>query len=308
MPLIYVLGGGLSDEREVSLRSSSEVLKSVQSLGYNCLFVDPKQSEEYLNASSSDIVLPVLHGKYGEDGQLQKTLEERHIPFLGADSISSAKCFDKWETRKALVGQSVSMPKGELVNAETYSQNDLANGPHVLKVLDGGSSIGTYIVRKPRADTFSSTTAFSEGKNLLIEELIKGSEITVPVLGDIALPVIEIVPPTDGEFDYDNKYNGKTQELCPPKTVPLDLQEEAKKLALNVHQIMKCRHFSRVDIMIDRSQKLYVLEINTIPGLTAQSLFPKSALEAGMSMEQLVQSLLQIVATDYSLSLESFKV
>lgn len=305
MATIYVLGGGLSDEREVSLRSSAEVLKAIQELGYKAEFIDPRDSQRYLEASKSDMVLPILHGKYGEDGVLQQQLEERDIPFLGAGSKSSAACFDKWQTRAVLTASQVQMPEAALVSQAEYQTHPLRQAPHVLKILDGGSSIGTYIFRDTSHHGPALETIFS-GKKLLLEELIEGHEVTVPILGDKALPVIEIIPPTDAEFDYENKYNGKTQELCPPQSVSAELQKQAQEVALKVHQAMDCRHFSRVDIMIDSRGQLYVLEINTIPGLTAQSLFPKAAAVSGMNKQDLVKNLLQLVARDYNLNLASF--
>src|SRR5439155_118541 len=121
---------------------------------------------------------------------------------------------------------------------------------------------------------------------MLLEELIEGVEITVPVLGDKALPVVEIVPPEGGEFDYDNKYNGRTQEICPARSISAKTQEQAQRLAERIHRLAGARHLSRTDLMVSADGKLYVLEINTIPGLTAQSLIPKSAAAAGLSWKQ----------------------
>jgi D-alanine-D-alanine ligase len=306
--MIFVLGGGKSTERDVSLRSSAEVLKSVEALGYKAKFIDTKTSDEYLNATSQDIVLPILHGKYGEDGTLQRELEKQGIPFLGSGSEASKNCFDKWVTRNILLSHNIPMPGGDLIGENQYKNHKLFAKPHVLKDLEGGSSIGTYIVRDQENIDWNVILEAFSGKKLLIEELIVGHEITVPILDETALPVIEIIPPVDGEFDYENKYNGKTQELCPPFNVNKTLQEQAMELATRVHNIMACRHFSRVDIMIDEQNKLYVLEINTIPGLTSQSLFPMSAKSAGMSMDALVEKLIGYVARDYQVNLELSKV
>jgi D-alanine-D-alanine ligase len=131
---------------------------------------------------------------------------------------------------------------------------------------------------------------------MLIEGLIDGQEITVSILGEVALPVIEIVPPANEEFDYENKYNGKTQELCPPQNVSEAIQKEAQNLAIKVQKILGVRHLSRVDMML-RGDQLYILEINTMPGLTDQSLFPKSARVAGLDMAQLSHKLLVLANT-----------
>lgn len=296
----------MSDERDVSLRSSAEVFNAIKALGCQVEFVDPKTSHRYLTATNKDIVLPILHGKFGEDGVLQAELESRNIPFLGAGSESSKNCFDKWLTRQILERRDIRMPKAALVTYAEYSNHEISKMPHVLKIVDGGSSIGTYIIRDPANSSQSDLQDIFQGQKLVLEQLIVGTEITVPILGDHALPVIEIIPPPDGEFDYENKYNGKTSELCPPENVSDAVQKQARQLAEQVHRVMSCRHFSRVDIMIDNKDRLYVLEINTIPGLTAQSLFPQSAREAGMSMGQLAKGFIELVAEDYGLNSNTF--
>jgi D-alanine-D-alanine ligase len=130
---------------------------------------------------------------------------------------------------------------------------------------------------------------------MLLEELIDGTELTVPVLGATSLPVIEIIPPKNQEFDYENKYNGATQELCPPQHIDTPKQQEAQRLAELIHNQVGARHLSRTDIILDREGKMWVLELNTMPGLTDQSLFPKAAQSSGMSMPQLVQRLVDLV-------------
>ena len=150
------------------------------------------------------------------------------------------------------------------------------------------------IVRDVSAfDQQRAVELFARHESMLLEQLIEGTEITVPVLIDESLPVIEIVPPGDAEFDYENKYNGRTHELCPPQSVSTELQEQARDLALRVHQLLDARDLSRTDIMIDSHDQLWVLEINTIPGLTDQSLLPKSAAVAGYPMPVLCKRLVE---------------
>lgn len=303
MGRLIVLGGGTSDERDVSLRSSAEVIDAIKSLGLDVEFFDPKVSDDYLSAGPEDIVLPILHGKFGEDGTLQRELEARSIPFLGADSQSSEKSFDKWQTRQILEANGIPVPEGAFINFEEYQNHTLAVRPHVIKLTDGGSSIGTHIIREPEKQDIGQIRQFFGDQKMVVEQLIEGIETTVSILDKTALPVVEIHPPTDGEFDYENKYNGATKEICPPASLGEPMQKEIQALAEKVHHVMGCRHFSRVDIMVDNQPKLYVLEINTIPGLTAQSLYPRSAGAAGISMEQLVMKLIELVARDYSLKL-----
>jgi len=224
------------------------------------------------------------------------------LPYLGSDSSSSANCFDKWQTRLVLLEQAIPMAQASLVTKESYRQSPLAKAPHVLKINHGGSSIGTLIVRQPDVVNQKDIDAIFEMENqAVLEQLIDGTEITIPILDKTALPVIEIIPPSDSEFDYENKYNGRTQELCPPVSVSEELQRQAQKLAEKVHFVMGCRHLSRVDIMLDKTGKLHVLEINTIPGMTDQSLYPKAAKVAGIDMPKLIKQFTELIQRDYKL-------
>ncbi len=294
---VIVLGGGNSPEREVSLRSSKAVVEACQNLGYETLFIDPAK-QDIANAglkAESDIVLPILHGAGGEDGTIQAVLEDLGIRFLGSDARSSRICFNKIQTRKVLQDAGLPLARGNVVNKENYHANQLSHVPHVLKDPLGGSSIGTVLVRQLNGEKQQEIeNLFNTTPELLIEELIEGVELTVPILDKKALPVIEIKPPENGEFDYENKYNGKTEELCPPVSVSSDIQTKVQQLASDAHQAAGCRHLSRVDIMLNQASQPFILEINTIPGLTNQSLFPKSAKVAGLSFETLVQQFISM--------------
>jgi D-alanine-D-alanine ligase len=293
---IAVLSGGTSDEREVSLRSGAAVSAALQDAGYETVLLDPSHPDAEFEAeiNTCAAVFPALHGRGGEDGSIQAWLEARDIVFVGADSVVSQLCFDKWHYKQTLLGASVPTPAGELVDDAAFSASSLIRQPYVLKPFDGGSSVDTFIIRDPsQADRAAITAAFMRHPHMLLEQLIKGTEITVAVLGDEVLPVIEIVPPADGEFDYENKYNGRTQELCPPQSVSQELQAQAQKLALQIHQQLKVRDLSRTDIMISQVGELFVLETNTIPGMTNQSLLPKAAAEAGYTMPQLTARLVE---------------
>jgi D-alanine-D-alanine ligase len=304
---IIVLGGGDSPEREVSLRSAKAVAEAAKTAGFGVEQVDPAYDLTFLgNVDKNILVFPILHGAGGEDGVLQKELENTGLAFLGSGSQSSERCIDKIQTRKDLLAGGLPMADGALVTEQNYPSHRLAAQPHVLKVVHGGSSIGTLIVRDPTVNHQTEVAGiFGMGDGVLIEKLIEGTEITVPILDNKALPVIEIVPPANGEFDYDNKYNGQSQEICPPKTVSAELQSQAQALAEQVHKIMGCRHMSRVDIMIDTDDKLYVLEVNTIPGMTGQSLYPKSAAVSGLPMPGLIKKFVSMVARDYNLEIKA---
>lgn len=295
MTRVLVLAGGSSDEREVSLRSGASVAKSLEDAGYDVAQIDPDEGLSVANVQEFDVVFPVLHGAGGEDGSIQTELEKFGVPYVGSGIEASQLCFDKWRWREVMQASGLPLADGALVHSKTYENHELAGKPHVLKPVRGGSSIDTFIVRDVSAAPKTKIAkALEKYGDMLLEQLIVGTELTVGVLGKQALPIIEIIPPELGEFDYENKYNGKSQELCPPKNVGVEIQKAAQELALKAHQLAGCRDFSRADIMCDADGKLYLLETNTIPGMTDQSLFPKMARTAGLSMPELCKQLVQM--------------
>jgi D-alanine-D-alanine ligase len=292
---VMVLMGGSSDEREVSLRSGKAVSEALTNNDYQVTQLDPADEPSNELLKNADVIFPVLHGNGGEDGSLQAKLEQLSVTYVGSDSVSSRLCFDKWQYKELLITNDIPNPYGELVNSQTFWQSKLISNPFALKPRDGGSSIDNYICRDTsNLDKSIVNDIFSRHPEMLLEELVLGTEITLSILGEQALPVIEIIPPPSGEFDYDNKYNGQSQELCPPQNVAKDIQKQAQDLALRIHKLCNCRDFSRSDMMIDSAGNLFVLETNTIPGMTNQSLFPKAAQTAGISMEDLVDQLVKL--------------
>lgn len=299
---IIVLGGGTSPERDVSLRSSAAVYKAVLEAGYECTQTDPADGLSTLDDAKDIIVFPILHGAEGEDGGVQKILESHKIPYLGSTSNVSHICFDKELTRNILQKAGIKVADGASVDRPSYDKHPLRSVPHVLKAQRGGSSIGTYIVRNPNIiDEAKVSEVFRLDNKAILEELVEGTEITIPVLGQQALPVIEIVPPEDGEFDYENKYNGKSQELCPSPSLSEGQRLEAQMLAEKVHKLLNCRHLSRIDMIMRANGEIVVLEANTIPGMTEQSLYPLSAKTAGISMPELMKLFIGMVKRDYNL-------
>jgi D-alanine-D-alanine ligase len=292
---ILVLLGGVSNEREVSLRSGKAVEEALKRSGHEVLEYDPAEGYEGLAkyVGQVDFVFPILHGQGGEDGELQTELERLGFKYLGSDSAVCKLCFDKNAFKEKIQAFNVPTPAWEVVTEETFQNSPLRQKPYVLKPIEGGSTIDCFIIRNLASDS-PDLKIFDKHQEMLLEELIEGTEITIPVLDKKALPVIEIIPPEGKEFDYENKYNGASQEICPPKNVATEKQQEAQKIAETVHNKLGVRHLSRTDIMIDKVGKLWVLELNTIPGLTDQSLFPKSAKMAGIPMEDLVQKFLDL--------------
>ena len=300
---ILVLGGGISPEREVSLRSAKAMAMAAFKADFEVIKADPQDGLAILDEIEKDtIVFPILHGAGGEDGELQAELERRNLPFLGSGSEVSRNCFDKWQTRSVLQKSEIPMVEAVKVTKTSYATEELVKKPHVLKIVHGGSSIGTLIVRNPsKTKPEKLDEIFSMDSEALVENLVEGIEITAPILDQTALPAIEIRPPEGGEFDYENKYNGRSTELCPPSSISAEQHEKAQRLAEKVHQIMGCRHLSRVDTIMQPNGSFVVLEINTIPGLTDQSLYPKAAAVSGFSMSELVKEFVELVKRDYSI-------
>jgi D-alanine-D-alanine ligase len=292
---VLVLLGGVSNEREVSLRSGRAVADALKASGHEVAEYDPQQGMDGLAGfvGKVDCVFPILHGRGGEDGTVQAELEKLGFKYLGSNSLVSQKCFDKSKFKEILNKLSILTPQSEIVTRISIGASTLLQRPYVLKPLNGGSSLDAFIIRDPVNRSYDPRI-FDHYQVMILEQLIEGTEITVPVLGDSALPVIEIIPPQGKEFDYENKYNGESQELCPPQHVDAAKQEEAQRLTERVHKEVGARHLSRTDIIIDSEGKMWVLELNTIPGLTEQSLYPKAVAVTGINMQQLVQKFLDL--------------
>lgn len=290
---VLVIYGGTSSERDISLMSGSNIAEALQKAGHSVAFFDPASGMHKLSDSlrGIDVVFPILHGKGGEDGFIQNALELENVKYVGSNSDVSALCFDKWDTVQQ--APHILFPKSELVSYENVAESELVLKPYVIKPRSEGSSVDTFIVKNPKEfDLNDLEPIFAKYHDeLLIEEYISGTEITVGILDTTPLPIVEIIPPLGQDFDYTNKYNGATQELCPPKHVSKSLQQQAQEIALNLHTTMGCRHFSRTDMIIDESKKIYTLEINTLPGMTKQSLFPLAAAQAGYDLPKLVATL-----------------
>lgn len=296
MTKVLLLAGGISNEHDVSMRSGDAVELALKTAGYEVNRADPSDSNFDLTylAKNADVAFLALHGEGGEDGVLQAELEKLGKPFVGCDSKSSKLCWNKWDYREFLEPQGIQFAKGKLVSAQDLN-DPMFSLPFVLKPVEGGSTLDALIARSATPEKIEEAKQLLAKYNqMLLEELVFGAEITVPVLGDEALPVIEIIPPADKEFDYENKYNGASQELCPPQNVSEEVQKRAQELAKRIHKLCGCSDMSRTDMIVADSGKLFVLETNTIPGLTDQSLFPKAAGVAGYTMAKFVDKLVKL--------------
>lgn len=300
---VLVLHGGDSPEREVSFRSALSVINGLKELGVDYETYDPIEGLNGLASACKgcDIVLPILHGKNGEDGVIQDALDEIGIKYLGADGNVSRVTIDKVKTHEVLEENGINMPNYEVVNKQSFTDSALINKPFVIKPISGGSSIDTVIVRKiTQEKTDLALEKLNLYETMLLEELIEGVEISAPVLEDTALPVIYIQPPEGGEFDYINKYNGKSMEVCPApeNIISGKLQKEVQAIVERAHKILGVRHLSRSEFIVTKNGQIYMLELNTIPGLTDASLFPKGALARGLSMSDLVDKFVKMVSEE----------
>ncbi len=292
---ITVLLGGPSEEREVSLNSGRAVASALRRCGHRVTTSDISPDDLSALGRSADLVFIALHGAFGEDGQLQAILEERRIPYVGSNSAASRLAMDKAASKRRFTDCGIPTPAYKVVHASQINQAvNCWTLPTVLKPVDQGSSVDTMIAR----DAFGFQSALEQVVrkygSCLIEEYIKGPELTVSILGDDALPVCEIRTPREF-YDYKAKYIEDTTEYLFDLDLPESLLSEVQRLSLEAHRALGCRDFSRVDWMVDEaSGRPYVLEVNTIPGFTDHSLLPKAAERVGISFDQLCQRIIEM--------------
>jgi D-alanine-D-alanine ligase len=300
---IALLSGGNSSEREVSLNSGRQVYEALDKAKYNVLNYDPKSDLKQLvnDADKIDAALIILHGPNGEDGTVQGLLDLLGIPYQGAGVLGSALAMNKWVAKQLFekaglpVPPYIALKRGERLDTESIVQQlDL---PLVVKPASAGSSVGMSLVRKAADLPAALTEAFQHGPVILVEKYIRGIEITGGVLGNddlAALPLIEIIPDSSHDFfDYEAKYvAGVSQEICPARVEPA-VTQKAQHYAVTAHKALHCRGYSRTDMIVDQNE-IYVLETNTIPGMTRTSLFPQAAQKAGYSFSQLMDRLIEL--------------
>jgi len=293
---IGILAGGPSSEREISLRSGNAVLCALKNAGYNAELYDLDDKPcEFLEKVDMDVAFIALHGGFGEDGTIQKILEDLHVPYTGSDSLSSYSALDKLASKRLFDKYSVPTPKYISVDKKiSFSYiKDKCKLPVVIKPATEGSSVGLSVVRKQSQFEGALKAALKYSKHALIEEYITGRELTVGILDGKSLPVVEIIA-KDSVYDYNAKYVDKGTVYVVPAKINEKQSEEAKKTAVAAHKALGCRDFSRVDIRMDGHDNMFVLEVNTIPGLTERSLLPKAAQAAGMSFTQLCEKFVEL--------------
>ncbi|WP_386689842.1 MULTISPECIES: D-alanine--D-alanine ligase [unclassified Lonepinella] len=297
---IAVLLGGTSAERDVSLNSGAAVLQALRSQGYDAHPLDPKEiSVAELSEQGFDRAFNILHGRGGEDGVIQGVLEQIGLPYTGCGVMTSALTMDKMRTKMLWKGFGLPIADMEIVTKNTALSLDpqavvaRLGLPLMVKPSREGSSVGLTKVKAVEDLKAAVELALQHDDTVLIEEWLSGDELTVPVLGDEVLPAVQIVP--EGEFyDYEAKYiSDNTQYICP---MPLSDErwQELRSLVKRAYDVVGCRGWSRIDVMTDSKGNFRLVEVNTTPGMTSHSLFPKSAKTVGYSFEQLVEKILEL--------------
>ena len=302
---IVVICGGTSTEAEVSRRTGKAVADALKSKNYNVelMELNPQTFAETIRGKNCGIVFNALHGKYGEDGLIQGTLDMLKIPYTGSGVLAAALTMDKVATKHFLNSAQISTPKFA-VYREVDRRDELAAEieknfglPVVIKATAQGSSIGVSIVEKSSYIDEAIDEAFTFGDEILVEEFINGRELTVAVMGNEddaeALPVIEITT-TTGRYDYKSKYTKGMSTHIVPAQIPDDLTAEVKRLAVAAFKVCKCAGVARVDMMLSNENIPYVIEVNSVPGMTETSLVPDAARAAGIEFPELCEKILSL--------------
>ena len=297
---IALIQGGLGPEREISLMSAKAVAKAFDKLGYKYFTVTADQNLfQSLYSKKPDLAFLAVHGLYGEDGLVQSICEFLKVPYTGSGVLASSLCMDKIALKKLLQKYKIPTPNFESIQSKQKTKK--ISYPAVVKSSHGGSSLGTYIVQKRKDLLPAIKKAEQIGTPVFIEDYIKGTkEVAVSFLDGKILTPVEIKP--KGKFyDYKRKYTkGKSFYYTPPKLDPFVIAK-IKSLAKKVFQIANARSYARADFLVEKKQTPWLLEVNTLPGLTEQSLLPKSAKYDGINFIELIEIITQSAQTDYQL-------
>ncbi len=302
---IVVVMGGPSTEAEISRQTGTAILKALQAKGYMAegLELDPPNFAEQIKKSGCSIVFNALHGKYGEDGILQGTLDMLGIPYTGSGVLAAAVTMDKAASKRVFLGAGISTPRSRTYHRYEMKRNLAAeitgefSIPVVVKAVSQGSSIGVVIVEKAAELEHALTEAFQYNDEVLVEEFIQGKELTVAVWGNEekkqAFPVIEITT-TSGRYDYESKYTKGASTHIIPARVSDKLTEEIQALAVRTFTACGCRGVARVDMMLSEAGVPYVIEVNSVPGMTELSLVPDAGRAMGIEFPELCEHILEM--------------
>lgn len=295
---IAVLMGGWSAEREVSLSSGAGIAEALESLGHRVTRIDmDRDVAARLAAAKPDLVFNALHGSPGEDGSIQGLMDIMGLRYTHSGLATSVIAIDKVLTKQALVPHGVPMPGGRIVSTEDLYTGDPLSRPYVLKPVNEGSSVGVAIIADEgnygNPISRDAKGPWQEFDHLLAEPYVRGRELTTAVLGNRALGVTELRPKS-GWYDYDAKYTDGLTDHIFPAPIPDDIAQACMAIALRAHQLLGCKGCSRADFRWDDSQGadgLFLLEVNTQPGMTPLSLVPEQARHLGISYPELVQAI-----------------
>jgi len=295
---VAVLLGGWSAEREVSLVSGAAVSNALTEAGYRVTSIDVQRDVGALLTRlypKPDVVFNALHGRYGEDGCIQGLLNILDIPYTHSGVLASSLAMDKPVAKSVMMAAGIKVAEHKIVTREELAGGDVMEPPFVVKPYNEGSSVGVHIV-KEGANFQPAEEDWSFGRTVMIEKFIPGRELTVTIMGDRALGVTEITT-GNGFYDYDAKYSEGGSQHVIPADIPQDVYDEALRISLLAHQSLGCRGISRADIRYDGTD-LYMLEVNTQPGMTPTSLVPEQAAHLNISFNELVSWLVENAASD----------
>ena len=290
---IGVLMGGDSNERVVSLSTGIEVLKAFEKLGYNAkkILINGNYKNFLEQFKKQDLIFNALHGGRGEDGKIQQWMDNNNIKYTGSGPTSSALCMDKARSKDFAKLMGIRTPRWQLLNDS--SEKIKLQLPLVVKPNRQGSTFGLTIVKNKKELPLAMKTALQYGDDIIVEEYIEGREVTVPVLGELVYPILEIVPSHD-LYDFECKYTpGMAEYFCPAK-LEIDVIDTIKEETELLFKEFGCNVYARVDYLIDKNGASYFLEVNTLPGMTATSLLPKSLASAGISFDSLIAKIVDL--------------
>ena len=291
---VGVLSGGLSSERSVSLRSGRAVREALIRSGVSVLSIDPRDSLRLPGLLRRiDLAFLALHGKGGEDGTIQERLERSGVPYIGSDARASRLAFEKAEAKRIFEREKIPTPPSKGFNRKDWRKLEGFPTPFFVKPVADGSSIGVFLVEDFSQSVEKIMLALKRYPMLLAEKKIAGREYTVGILGNRALPVVELRPKR-AFYDYKAKYTAGMTEYLVPAPISEAWRERFQRTSLRVHRVLGLRDFSRVDLMADEQGNPFVLEANTIPGFTELSLLPKAAQATGISFEGLCLKLVEM--------------
>jgi D-alanine-D-alanine ligase len=305
---IGVMMGGLSREREISLKTGKAILKGLMEKGYDVYPIDVGEDiANTLTKKKIDCAFLALHGRFGEDGTIQGMLELMRIPYTGSGVLASALAIHKIMAKKFFLFEKIPTPPFEVFHRDEIEKAPLRTiflpFPLVVKPAREGSTIGVSIVRREEELLYALKEAGKYDEEILVEEFMKGKEITVGILEDIPLPIIEIVPKS-GFYDFHSKYTKGETEYIIPARIPREKYLFAQEISLKAFRVLGCSGCARVDLVTDESGNPFVIDVNTMPGMTEISLLPQAAHYAGITFGDLVERIL----LGASLKIESGKM